>query len=117
MAVTTKAGKAIMRGVHQTVWSAVPNGNTGDPQTCPTMNDKSVQVVGTFGVGGSINIEGSNDGVNYTVLHDPSNAAITLTAAGIREILENPLYIRPNVTAGDGSTAINVILIQRGARV
>ncbi|PWT71729.1 MAG: hypothetical protein C5B59_17270 [Bacteroidetes bacterium] len=117
MPVTTKAGSAVMKGVHKTVWTNMPNGNTGDPQSAPTFNDKSVHVTGTFGAGGSITIEGSNDGVNWLALHDPTNAAITLTAAGMREILENPLWIRPNVTAGDGTTSLTITLIQRGARV
>ena len=103
-----------MRGVNITTWAAVPNGNQGLPQNCASYNDKCVQVSGTLGVGGSVNIEGSNDATNWVILHDPAGAALTLTAVpALKEILENPVYIRPNVTAGDGTTAFTVILAQR----
>ena len=96
-----------------TTWSAIPNGNQGLAQSAAQYNDKCIQVGGTFGAAGSVQLEGSNDGTTWFILHDPSSAALTFTAAGLKEVLENPLYIRPNVTAGDGTTALTVILAQR----
>ena len=39
--------------------------DTCDPVFLPALADKSIQVTGTAGAGGSIAIEGSHDGVNY----------------------------------------------------
>lgn len=85
--------------------------DTGTPAEYPNFNDKTVQVVGTLGTLGSINITGSNDGVNYKVLTDPQGNALTFTAVNMIEtISECPRYIRPEVTAGDGTTSFKVII-------
>lgn len=67
-----------------------------------------MQVAGTFGVGGSVNIEGSNNGVAWAVLADPQGNPLTFTAARIEQVLESPRFIRPIVTAGDGTTNLTV---------
>lgn len=85
-------------------WSGLLNGDSGDPYTIPGYSDRSIQVQGTFGTGGSISLEGSNDGTNYIVLTDPQGNAITKTSAAIEAVTELPRYIRPRVTAGDGTT-------------
>ena len=115
MAVTGFSARAFAKGVHVTTWTAVPfaSPSTGTPQSAAQFNDKCVQVNGTFGASGSVSIQGSNDNVNWFALHDPAGAALTILAAGLKEILENPLYIRPNVTVGDGTTALTVTLVQR----
>lgn len=92
-------------------WLAVPNGDTGDAQVTAHYADKCVTVDGTFGVGGSVTIQGSNDGTNWHTLVDPQETDLTFGAAGIEQVLENPLYVRPIVTAGDGTTAIDVRLV------
>lgn len=101
------------RGNRQVLWEGLLNGDSGDAQQVGQMSDKSVQVVGTFGTGGSINIEGSNDGTNWEILVDPQGNALTFTSAALEQILENPRYIRPNVTAGDGTTDLDVYLYAR----
>lgn len=78
--------------------------------------DRTVQFDGTFGVGGSITLEGSNDGTNWFTLTDPQGNAITKTAAGLEVIEEGPRYIRPRVTAGDGTTSLNCRLWARRNR-
>ena len=72
--------------------------------------DKSVQVTGTFGTGGSVRIEGSNDGTNYAVLADAQGNALDITTAKIEEISAAVLYIRPRITAGDGTTNLAVTI-------
>lgn len=78
--------------------------------------DRSIQITGTFGVGGTVIVEGTNDGTNWFQLRDPSNAAISFTAAGIKAILENCWAVRARVTAGDGTTAITAIFCIRRNR-
>jgi hypothetical protein len=76
--------------------------------------DRSVQVFGTFGAGGSVRIEGSNDGgTTYAVLNDPSSTALNMTAAGLEEIMEICGLVRARVTAGDGSTSLTVAFCLR----
>lgn len=87
------------------VWPLVPNGNQGDAVAEDWLT-ASFQVAGTFGAGGSVQMEGSNDNAAWVKL---SPAA--LVAAGFFAPLavnERPKYIRPNVTAGDGTTALTV---------
>jgi hypothetical protein len=72
-----------------------------------------VQVQGTFGASGSVSVEGSNDGVNYHTLRDPQGVSLTFTAAGLKAVLELTRFIRPRVTAGDGTTALTVTLVAR----
>jgi len=77
----------------------------------PGSSDRSVQVTGTFGTGGSVRIEGSNDGTNYAVLTDPQGNALDITTAKIESIMELTRYIRPRVTAGDGTTSLTISML------
>lgn len=87
-------------------WPAVGNGSQGGLHPQLLWRQVFVQVTGTFGTGGSVKLEGSNDGVNWVGL-----SPTALAAAGFFGALgngEHPKYIRPNVTAGDGTTALTV---------
>jgi len=92
------------------------NGDTGQPIAIPDFSDKTMQIFGTFGSGGSVTMEGSNDprvisapgSAVWFTLVDPQANAITKTSAGGEVILENPIWIRPNCTAGDGTTALTI---------
>lgn len=75
--------------------------------------DRSVQVTGTFGTGGTIRIEGSNDGSNYYPLTDPQGNNLDFTSAKIEAVSEITRYIRPRVTAGDGTTSLTVTMLLR----
>lgn len=80
--------------------------------------DRTVQVTGTFGVGGTVIVEGSLDPAqtptNWFQLKDPSGTLISFTAAGIRAVLENVPHIRFRVTAGDGTTnVVGTLAIKR----
>ncbi|MER9840328.1 hypothetical protein NKJ59_03585 [Mesorhizobium australicum] len=97
-------------------WLAIPNGNQGSAVTLNVYQDRTVQIGGTFGAGGSVTIQGSNDnGTTWATLTDTLGNALTFTAAGMKQITELPYQIRPSVTAGDGTTSINVWLHARGA--
>lgn len=99
-------------------WLLIPVSTVGDPDTLhQDFADRCVQVTGTFGAGGSVTIQGSNDdGTTWSTLKDAFGTALTFTSAGIAQITELPQYIRPSVTAGDGTTAINVRIFMRGVR-
>ena len=91
----------------------IANGNDGTPCEYAQWADRSVHVAGTFGVGGTIVIEGSNNGSTYKTLTDPQGNALSFTAESIEAITELVRYIRPRVTAGDGTTAITVDFLFR----
>lgn len=87
------------------------NGDTGAPFNGFGIIDGSVQVQGTFGVGGSVQMEMSNDGTNYQLMADPQGTDIVKTAADLETILDIVgRQVRPNCTAGDGTTALVVSL-------
>lgn len=96
-------------------WGPLANGDSGLPFGNPGFADRAVQIQGTFGAGGTVVIEGSNDGINYITLTDPQGVALSKIAAAIRGITEITKLIRPRVSAGDGTTSITVTLLARRA--
>lgn len=100
---------------HVITWADLANGDTGQPLEMPGSSDRSIQVFGTFGTGGNLRIQGSNNGINWHVLTDPQGNQINLTSAHIEQIMEVTRYIRPQVSAGDGTTSLTAsILVRRG---
>lgn len=87
--------------------------DSGDPVQWVDCADRCVQVLGTFGVGGSLTIEGSNNGVDFLALSDPQGNPLTFTSSRIEQVLELPRYVRPRVTAGDATTNLDVLLCMR----
>lgn len=95
-------------------WGPMANGDTGGPTSSfGGFADKTIQVEGTFGAGGSIAAEGSNDLTNFRALTDPQGVTIAMTAAGIKQITEATMAFRPHVTAGDGTTSLTVTMFFR----
>lgn len=85
----------------------------GLPFLVGTYCEKTVQVTGTFGTGGYVDIEGSNDPAFalYNLLKDIGGDADLHIGASIMErIQQNPWAIRPRITAGDANTTLNVRL-------
>jgi hypothetical protein len=110
--VITEAEGGFGRAV-KAVYSTMLNGDIGDAIALAAYSDRAVQVAGTFGVGGNINVEGTIDGVNWGVLNDPQGVALAFTTAGIEAISELVVQIRPNCSAGDGTTDLDVSFILR----
>lgn len=98
-------------------WSGLLNTDDGNPFEGAVFADRTAQVIGTFGAAGSVQLEGSNDGTNWAVLADPQGNALTFTTGRIEQVLEIPRFIRPRVTAGDGTTNLTVSMFcRRGLR-
>lgn len=121
MATVALTQKKHIRGVHEFKWTPLTTTNSdgakaGPDSGAPSLPDKTVHVTGTAGASFSMNIEGSNDGTNWVILTDPQGNVLTFTAIDkLEQIQENPLYIRPNVTAGDGTTSVTVIIAARSS--
>lgn len=124
MAVRTPVVEYNVNGqpnVARAKWTGLLNGDTGDPVLLTEYPDRTVEIYGTPGAGFSITLEGSNDrpteAPTYVALTDPQGNAITKTTVPALEVVEeSPLIVRPNVTAGDGTTNATVVLVCRRPR-
>ena len=104
--------------VKRVKWLLMANGDSGASIKFGAWQDRTVQITGTFGTGGSVTIQGSNEGgTTWATLTDPLGNALTFTAAGMKQITELTYEIRPTVTAGDVTTSLNVWLAMRGNHV
>lgn len=84
-----------------------------DDQGGPAFSDKTVQVEGSYGTGGVLAMEGSNDGANWGTLNDVLGSALTTVALdAVHAIAENPREIRPSITAGTG-VSVDVRIVGR----
>jgi hypothetical protein len=117
MATRVKAKVTVLAdGVRIIEWAGLLNTDDGEWSVVPFPGDKCVHAYGTFGAGGTVTIQGTNETgapAQGQTLHDPAAAVLTLTdAAGARlkQCLESPYQIRPVVTAGDGTTSLTVRL-------
>lgn len=111
--------KDIPASLHHTcvvaTWPNMASGDDGQPIELANFADRSVQVVGSFGSGGNVRIEGSLDGTNYAPLTDPQGNNLDINTPKIEAISEVVRYIRPRVTAGDGTTSLTVTMLLKGA--
>jgi hypothetical protein len=108
-------------GVMLYTWSAMTKAtdDIGTAVEVPALADRSVQVLGTLGTGGSVRIEGSNqatpsaDATDWHVLTDPQGNNLDVAALKTEAITEPVLWIRPRITAGDANTSLNVTILFR----
>jgi hypothetical protein len=105
--------KTFMDDCHIIRWTGLLNTDTGDRVEMPGSADRTVQVDGTFGAGGTLRWEGTNDGTTYYPLNDPQGNVLDFTVAKIEQVLEITRYMRPRVTAGDGTTNLAVTILLR----
>lgn len=114
MAIVSYTGKWIGKRTHKATWANLANGDSGSAYGAAKLQDKTVQILGTFGAGGTVVIEGSNDGgATWATLNDSRGEgnALSFTSANIVTILENTELIRPRVTTGDGTTNLTVVIV------
>ena len=98
------------------VWPNLFLTDVGDPFTLAQYADRSVQISGTFGVGGTLIFEGSINGATYDILTDPQGNNLSFTSGKIEAISELVLLIRPRVSAGDGTTNLTVSMVVRKSK-
>jgi hypothetical protein len=95
--------------------------NYGDPIQMPGSADRSIQITGALGTLGAVTMYGSNvvdpdlsDDDDWFILDDAKGNPIVLDSLRGEEIVILPLWIRPKITAGDGSTALAARLVMKG---
>ena len=108
----------ISRGSHKWVWANMGDADVGAPLDPDgggiAFADKTVMIVVAAYDSATIAIQGSNDGTNWFTLTNPNNDSLAFTVGDqLETILENPLYIRPKTSGGQGSTDITVTLAGR----
>lgn len=112
----TRIGHHTVEFLYETLTTTNDRG-AAIPESFMDYADRSVQVLGTFGAGGNLRIEGSNDGgTTYAALTDPQGNALNVTAAKVEAITEITLLTRPFVSAGDGTTDLDVSIVCRRSR-
>lgn len=105
------------RGVSVTQWTNLSTTNVdGGWLELPRFTDRSIQVSGTFGAGGTVTIQGTNEPgqTNPVALTDQAGVTLALTAASLKIVLQNSTFIRPLVTGGDGTTSLTITLMAKG---
>jgi hypothetical protein len=86
--------------------------NVGTPAQFVSHADRCVEVRGTFN-NTTVVLEGSNGGTVYFTLKDPAGSAISFTANGLRQVVERPLFMRPNIlnSNNDANVAVTMDLL------
>ena len=112
MAIVTPKIEHMGGSAVRVTWQNMLNGDVGAEVSYTLHQDRSVQVVGTLGVGGSVTMNGSNDGINFVPLTDLRGNNLVLTAPRIEQIEDCSFALKPSVV-GDGSTNVTVILFAR----
>lgn len=95
---------------YRVTWAAMAGSDVGEAYEIYGYNDRTVQAQGTFD-SGTVVLQGTVDGTNYQGLRDPSSTAISFTAAGLKGVLEAVHKVRPSVSGGGGSCAIDLTLL------
>lgn len=91
-------------------WTGLLNTDQGAGHETILACDRTFQVTGTFGTGGTAVMQGSNDGTNWFTLKDCAGADMSYTAANGGMACSRPRFVRPSVT-GDGTTNLTCILV------
>jgi hypothetical protein len=114
---TSSKVDALGRDTVSIEWAGLLNGDDGTPIELAGFADRSVQLLGTLGAGGNVKIEGSNmktpnpaTAAHWHLLNDPQGNALDVAALKTEQVLEFTRWIRPRVSAGDGTTSLTLCL-------
>lgn len=103
----------INKYVIKVTWEGITTTNSdGDWIELPHYPEKTIQIDGNFGTGGELTIQGKNvDSYTPFVLSDFRGESLVKLANYGGNISENPLKIRPVLTAGSGSVDLDITII------
>ena len=99
--------------VLRVTWPAVTEADTCTPVSFPAWCERTAQVFGTFGAGGAVTMQGSNDGTNFATMNNRQGAGIVVTAAGLATSQDLPVWVRPLISAGTGVSVSIVLALHR----
>ena len=95
--------------------TAVPDGL---PIDLPEWGDRTwtVGAVGDVFGAATVTVEGGADGVSFYPLNDAAGgAALTFTTGGCKTVIQNPYFMRPNLTVPGVGASITVSVLVRRA--
>ena len=122
MATVTKSSDTVDKfGDHAVIFTWTPlteTNNDGEAVEMPGSADRSVQAYGTWGTGGNLLWEGTNEAdpataSNWATLNDPASSPLTGGADALSGVLELTRWIRPRVSAGTGVSVTAHLLVKR----
>lgn len=99
-------------------WTGLLADDDGQWRLLEHYREKCLHVFGEFS-GAILTFEGSNEDANVgeptspIQLKDQTGNIIAFTSPGISHVLENPRYVRPKITGGDGSTDLSLLMVCR----
>lgn len=119
MAERPYSEKDLGGGVKKVTWAGLTKAtdDTGEWYEVQRMGarfpDKTVHVYGTFGSGGNLRMQGSNEDTpaNPFTMEDHAGLDMDFTATAGKLAAQNPMFIRPAITAGDGTTDLSCEMI------
>lgn len=98
------------------------DGDDGQPISMPHYPEVTVQVLGNFGTGGAVDLEGTlvktpTQLSDFFQLHDHQNNALRITSADAkgRFVTEVCRQVRPRISAGSGLSLTFMMLFRRPA--
>ena len=127
IAAEVKTGGVILGFIVK--WPQMTQGQNGVPYAAPGWADRNVQVLGTAGAGFHCRMQGANSGApgngpsntvypaagDWSSLH---SGGLTFDVSspgdkGIAPLDEAPLWVRPVLSGGDGTTLVDVYMMVR----
>lgn len=94
-------------------WALTTADADGEPCRFQGSGDRTFQVTGNFGAGGTVLLQGSLDGSNWFTLSKADGTAASFAASGLAAVTESPIYVRPFVSAGTGVSVTSILAIRR----
>lgn len=91
-------------------WASLGASATGAAYKTGTYNDKTVTIAGTFG--GTVTIQGSNNGLTWFTLTDADGVALAVTANTIALIRQHPAWIRCISGAGVSAVIVSIYALE-----
>lgn len=115
MATVTPTVNADLTGdgsVAMFTWALTTANSDGLPAQWIEWSDRTLTATGAFG-GGTLTIQGSNDGSTWVTLSDAAGGTdATATADKAITVVELTRYVRPNLTGSTAAT-VSVVLVAR----
>lgn len=92
-------------------WAGCLNGDTGNPVNVEGAKALTVLLAagGTLGLAGNCRWEGSIDGVNFFTMNSEIGIPAVVNQIALLAptmMKERPRFVRPNISAGDGTTSL-----------
>ncbi len=94
-------------------WPIIGKGEVGESLSVPTLLDPTVQVVGEFGLGAVVILEGSleQEPKSWFPLVNRQGETASFTRPGGMLVAGAFAHIRPRVQGGDDSTRVVVLML------